>query len=813
MDYAGLFFVALSTLSLQLLLTRIFSVTVWYHFAFMAISLSMFGLAAGALLVYSFGRVFAMERTREHLALSALGFGFSTAIAFLTQQSIPFVTLDLTTSVVAVYSMALTFGVLAVPFVLSGICVCLALTRLERQFSGIYASDLAGAATGCLIVIPLLRYSDAPTSIFAIAALACLGAVFFALPMGRGRILHSAVVLTLVLGAFSAYNTARVREGNSLVPIRWSLGEFQPREKFEQWNEFSRVVVRGGPMEEKNFPMAQGLSAKFKGKRSVSQQMMTIDLIGATYITNSFGDMANLEYLDWMITGTANRLRPNSDVLVVGVGGGSDIISALYYNQKSVTGVEINDLVIRALTKEYADYAGNLADDPRVNFVVDEGRSYIARQERGFDIIQLTFIDTFAASSAGAFVLTENALYTVESFSEAIRHLNPNGIFTVSHFYYRDLPIQMYRMTALMREALAKVGITDPKQHIAMIRLPQSYRFFRGLSFLQNESGFDDVGTFLVSRDPFTPRDVAMLQEIADERGYELIINPLGTANEPFDRIISGGRLDDVESKYPVDLSAPTDNRPFFFHSLRPQGIFDPAMAAHGVLSVNVRAVRVLIVLAGIVLAVTALCLVVPAFGAGRREGVSLAANIRPLVYFLAIGFGFMFVEMALMQRLIIFLGYPTYALVVVLFSLLLSSGLGSLSTRGIGSDRLHSAGFTRLAILAAILLVWYYLLPRVLEPLRGESNVIRVAVALAVILPVGFALGAAMPLGMKWATAKDPKMGPWLWGVNGAASVCGSVIAVVISLFAGISASFAAGFVCYLVALAVFPSKRPSYL
>ncbi len=806
-DYAGLFLVALSTLALQLLLTRIFSVTVWYHFAFMAISLSMFGIAAGALLVYRYDQFFTIERTRRHLALSALCFGSSVVFSYLTQQSIPFVTLDLSSSIVAVYSIGLIFAVLAVPFVFSGICVCLALTRLERQVGRIYSADLAGAATGCVLVIPLLRYADAPTAVFVVAALACLGAVFFAVPLGRTRVLAWSGALVLLLGSFAAYNTIRVREGRSLIPIRWSLGEFQPRERVEKWNEFSRVIVRGDPENRKHKPMEQCLSVRFKGKPVVSQHMLTIDLIGATYITNFFGDMKNLEYLDWTITGTANRLRPNSDVLVVGVGGGQDILSALYYDQKSVTGVEINNLVIDTLTHEYADFSGNLSRDPRVHFVVDEGRSYIARQTRGFDIIQLTFIDTFAASSAGAFVLTENALYTVESFTESLRHLNPRGIFTVSHFYYRELPIQMYRMTALMRESLKRVGVENPEQHVAMIRLPQSYRFSRGLSFLPNETGFDDVGTFLVSRDPFSPEDVSALREIAKQRGYEVIIDPLGGTRDPFDRILKGQPLADIESEYPVDLSAPTDNRPFFFHSLKLQGIFDARLASHGVLSVNMRAVRVLVLLAGIVLAVTALCIVLPTIGVGRRSGVSFATHSGPLIYFLSIGFGFMFIEMALMQRLIIFLGDPTYALAVVLFALLLSSGLGSFSTRKIGIERLHTAGFARLAVLTFLLLLWGIVLPSLLGAFRGESNPIRIGIALSTIIPVGFFMGMALPLGLRWGTARDGRMGPWLWSVNGAASVCGSVLAVVVSLFAGITATFFSGFACYLIAMGTFPS------
>lgn len=453
--------------------------------------------------------------------------------------------------------------------------------------------------------------------------------------------------------------------------------------------------------------------------------------------------------------------------------------------------------------EDYASYAGNLHEDPRVNIVLDEGRSYITRQDEDFDIIQLSFIDTFAAGSAGAFVLTENALYTVEAFEEYIGHLSERGVFSVSHYYFRDLPIQVYRLTSLAYQALRNMGIESPKNHIAILRHPEGWEFNTGIDFDTGDLGYDDVATLLVSRVPFTEADIDQMESFAREHAFEMILSPRGAGSIEFAKLAVGQRLEELEESLPVILDPPTDDAPFFFHSLSFSGLFDDRMAKQGLLSVNTRAIRVLAYLFMFVVLFATLCVIGP-FVSLRRQG-PVPGLVPSLGFFLAIGLGYMLVEMAVMQRLMIFLGFPTYALAVVLFTLLLTSGLGSWSTQLIRPEALRKNGMTRLVILLVIIVLVQMVVPEMLRFFRGSTTPIRLLIAVLIIAPQGFFMGMAYPMGLSVLSEKHEEWAPLMWATNGAASVCGSVLAVAISLGTSITGTYWAAYACYLLAAACF--------
>ena len=809
--FAGLFLVTLSTLTYQLLLTRTFSVTMYYHFAFVAISVTMFGMAVGAIAVYLGPRLFVADRVSRHLAFGAALFAATIVLSYLTHLSIPFL---IEPSLVSAYALALTYAALSVPFVMSGVVVSLALTRFPQQVGALYAADLTGAALGCVIVGPLLRVADAPTAVVATAAIASVASMLFAAErtlneatVWSGRLRRTCATLAAFLTLATLANGVAARQNAGWLRLMWVKGQYEARPLVERWNSFSRIRVIGDPNRVIK-PSGWGLSATLPAEKRARELHLDIDSYAGTELTAYNGDPETVSHLKYDVTNVAHYLRPDSRVVVVGAGGGRDVLSALVFKQREVTGVEINESIIDLVNRRFGDFTGHLDRDPRVRFVNDEARSYIARLQDRVDLIQISLIDTWAATASGAFVLTENSLYTTNAWRMFLDHLAPRGILSVSRWYFADRPGEVYRLATLASTVLIERGVARPGDHYAIVRARPAASI----------NGPDGVGTMLLSRDPLSAEDLDRLESVAARMKFDVIQSPRYSADDTFAAIASGSRLEQAIATHPLNIAAPTDDTPFFFHMLRLRDVFNVSRwQDQGIVRFNMTAVGILGVLMVTVTILTAACIVLP-LAIARSRGVALArskdsarhsrVDIAPhLVYFGAIGLGFMLVEISQVQRLAIFLGHPVYSLSVVLFALLLSSGLGSLATARL-SDSAKSS--TRsLLLLVVVLVAFGSSTPLVIRYFDAASVAVRIAVAVAILLPIGFVMGMAFPIGMRRALSDAPSIAPWLWGVNGAASVCASVLVVVIALGAGISAAFWVGAACYVIAFVAYYSKQ----
>ncbi|HVA00284.1 MAG TPA: hypothetical protein VMV34_01385 [Terriglobia bacterium] len=788
--YAGLLTVSLATLTNEILLTRIFSVTMWHHFAFVAISIAMFGMTLGALRVYLSSDLFQQERIHTHLAHSALLFAVSIVLSFLVHANLPFI---FAASFSSFLSIAMTYLVCTLPFFFSGICVCLALTRFPQGISRLYAADLVGAALGCVLLIGVLRVTDGPTAVFVVAGAAALGSLFFSMEKSVIRFKPIALAACLGFTGFAMVNTFLVQRQKGLIHLKWAKGQRDLPSLYVKWNSFSRVTVRGNP-DKSEEPFGWGLSSVCPPGAQVRQLTVRIDESASTMLTHFSGDLDKLDYLRYDITNLVHYIRPGSRVLVVGSGGGRDILSALVFHQKQVVGVEINGAILNAANKRFGDFTGHLDRLPQVKVVNDEARSYITRQRQPYGIIQISLVDTWAATAAGALVLSENSLYTVDAWKIFLQRLTPRGVLSVSHWYSQAVPYSIYRLTSLANAALGSIGVQNPRNHIIIVR-----------NMLRENPGNtpDGLGTVLVSREPFSSEDMDRIDAVARRLKFEVVLSPRYALDPAFATLASSGRIPSSLAALPVDLAAPTDNKPFFFYWVDLRDAFRPAMWHSPGTGSNWNAVFVLGSLLLIVTLLTILSIIVPLIL--RRP---LKKEIRPwpmLAFFAAIGLGFMLIEISQMQRLMIFLGEPIYGLSVVLFSLLLSSGLGSYSTRKIGSGNLRGELFRRLGGLLGVLILFGVITPSLMIRFAASTTPIRILIAVSILFPLGFLMGMPFPLGLKQASLTSPALTPWLWGINGATSVYASVLAMVIALTHGISASFWAGFACYALALLGF--------
>jgi hypothetical protein len=786
--YLGLFFVALATLMYEILLTRIFSVTMLYHFAFVALSVAMFGMTVGALLVYLLPRVFTTSRLRFWLGAASLAFPIAMTFSFLTELSVPF---RIYPSVVAIYAIVFTYAVIAVPFVVSGVVVCLSLTGFPDRVSRLYAADLCGAALGCVLLIPVLDYSDGPTAVLWVCFLASLGAMAFA--RGQSRALRAGALGTLLaFGVAASAHTVLVWKHFPVFRILYVKGSLEGRPLYEKWNSYSRVRVNGNP----NVPVAPqgwGISRTLPPDLTVRQLQMDIDVVAGTVMTGYDGTPASVPHLGYDVTNLAYRVRPAGDALVIGAGGGRDVLSALTLGARSVTAVEINKDILRTVNGRFGDFTGHLDRDPRVHFVNDEARSYVARSTDRFGLIQISLIDTWAATAAGAFVLSENSIYTTDAWRTFLAHLAPDGMLSVSRWYYRDSPSEMYRTLTLAVDALRAAGVTDPRAHIAIVR---------NMNVANHPDTPDGVGTLLVSVRPFTDAEIAAIERVASDLRFEVMLTPRQAHDRLFETLTGPG-ADAAIADYPLRITPPTDDSPFFFNMLRLRDVVRIDRLDAGKQTNNLIAVATLAILLVTVIGLSALCIIVPLWR--RREDARGATAL--LVYFCAIGLGFMLIETSQMQRLIIALGHPTYALSVVLFGLLLSSGVGSYLTTGVSEATLVSSGRARLIALVVVLVTTGAITPLVIHATAAGSTPVRVGAALTLLFPAGFTMGMAFPLGMRVAAAsgRAAALTPWLWGLNGAASVVASVLSVSIALAWSIPAAFWTGAAVYVVAVFAF--------
>jgi hypothetical protein len=781
--YGGLFVVTLSTLMYEIALTRIFSVSMWYHFAFVAISVALFGLTLGALLVHLLPGRFRDVDVKRHLWLFSLLFGVSLAVCTVIQLSINFVP-EWTLSGVA--SVVGTCLIISVPFVFSGIVVCLALTRFPDRVNRLYAADLVGAGLGCVLLVVLLTRLDGPSVVIAIGAFAGVGALLFAADAGYRRGMAAALGAVVALGGFAGLNGLLHSRDDPIVRIRWAKETSDPVHDYEKWNAFSRVTVDGDP-EAPVVPAGWGMSEKLPPDLRVRQLVMLIDSAAATVLTGYTGDPEETDFLRYDITNLAHYARRDADVFVVGAGGGRDILSALEFDQRSVTGVEINGDILDITNDEFGDFTGHLDRDPRVSFVNDEARSYLARTDRQYDIIQISLIDTWAATSAGAYALSENSLYTTEAWDLFFDRLQPGGILSVSRWYQilDQQPLETYRTAALAAQALKEHGVANPRDHMLIYHSPKS--------------GFGvSAATLLVSPEPFSRRDIAAIEGRVERLAFTPVLTSQTAIDTRFEALAAPGGPGDAVDDFDENISPPTDDRPFFFQ----MADLDTLLSGHSFRDdVVTRPVLVLGVLALTVLGLAACCIALPLVLTKRRSVPQGMSSF--YVYFAGIGLGFLLIEVSQLQRLSIFLGHPTYALTVVLFSVLVFSGIGSMLTeRFVRPDRAASLVGPLVALLIVVLF-FGFATPAVIDRMDGATTPARIATAVALLMPLGLVMGMPFAIGMRAAASRPGAPTAFLWGINGATSVCASVFGVVIALFFGISVAFWTGALAYAVAAA----------
>lgn len=794
LTYLGVFLVAMATLMLEVLLTRITSVSAWYHLAFFVISLGMLGMTAGAVTVFVAPKLFERDQVKARLAQASLGFAVSTPLAVAFALSVPLSSVSDLMSFVALLGTGAT---LAFPFIMAGVTMALALTRAGLKANIAYGVDLVGAALGCVLILPLLDVLDAPSAALVAAAVAGMGAWAFARAGERSVI--GPIVCTLVLLASAAWNASG--DPPALRPA-WVKGTREDPTTFAYlgWNTYSRVTVSETFTNVPAF-WALGHNAPPEVLAPIDQRTILIDGAAGTSMARLGSGLAGHGYLAWDITAFAHHLRPTGPAAVIGVGGGRDLLEAARVGHDLVLGVELNEQIVKLHTHVMRDFAA-LPAVKGIELVHDEARSYMAREQRHFNVLTMSLIDTWASTGAGAYSLSENGLYTREAWQLFWRRLTPQGIFTVSRWYLVTSPGETARMLALAVETLYAEGIKEPRAHLALLQT-------------------GSIATLLMSRWPFTEADLDKLQDEAVRMGFNILLTPRRAPGHPLLNALmlqpSREALWDWAGSQWLDLTPPTDARPFFFSMLKPRTWLQHRELVDAMdLSFlgNLQATQTLLYATLVSILLTLLTVVAPML-ARRADFPALAKShvFAAGSYFALIGLGFMYVEMGVLSRLNVFLGRPTLALCVLLAGMILFTGLGSMWS----GHRLFEG--PRLQVLypllpAALIIVNAVVLPLAMTAFAGSGTLVRIFISMLLIAPTALTLGLGFPLGLRLCERMELRLlgadalakhhgsalGPWLWGINGACGVCASGLALGTSMVFGINATLLIGAACYLL-------------
>ncbi len=786
------FLTAAITLFLQVLVHRVISAKVLNNYAFLVISLTMLGFAlSGVLLTRLLPRFLerfedAVAASTALLVLTILG---ATAVFYHADLSQAASTLqEFVSLLLKMIPYALLF---AAPFTFCGMILGALLSSPALPARRVYFYDLLGSASGAFAVIPAIAHLGVETSLLAGCAVTLAAVLVLAPPRGAGaRLLAGAAALAVAL-----CSVAQARVFAMTYPPGSILANLKPPYGIETilWDPIARIELsRISPPtpEGSNYPCLIGTNRAFHRR---IKKLLTQNNYAFTYAVDYDGKRESLVGIEETIYSAAYHATSvaHPKVAIVGVGGGFDILNALYFDASKITAVEINAATYSLLTDRYRDYFRHWLEDPRLDLVLGEGRHYLSSHDERYDVLQLSGVDSYSGTAAAAHVFSENYLYTAEAFDLYLSRLTDDGILNLMRLEYLP-PREMLKATVTAVAALRRAGITRPADHVVTI----------------TAKPFPNFTALLVKKTPFTPAELQRLRDWISASPLMAISAAPGldpppvTAYQHFLALGDARREAAFLRVYPWDVAPADDDRPFFFRFSFWWHVLPGDAQAW---SVPPSMEYSLIILGGIVGLAAVVCVYLPLRILARRPEATPATR-RYGVFFAATGLGYLAIEVGLLQKFGLFLGHPNYALSVVLASLLFASGVGSLvSARIVGA--LGNIRFVAYVLAGTILAERTFAFPS-LPALSNLAFAARVLVVFALVAPIGLCLGTFVPTAIERLKPKAPSYVPWAWGINGIFSVLAPVASVAISMTWGINALLLAAVPVYLAAAFALPDE-----
>lgn len=786
--FISIFFISFSILSYQILLMRIFSITSWSHFAYMIISVALLGFGASGTFVFLF-----LKRIKRHFysffTIFSFLFSISLWLCFALSQKIPFDPFLIIWYKRQYLYLLGYYLLLFIPFFLGATCIGISFSQFSQKISKVYFSNLLGSGTGALGVI-LLMYFFPPLSVLLfLIAIGLLSTLLASLYLRR-RVLIALTFASLVSLLFFSF-----------FPLRLNISQYKslsvtlnlPRARILK--EVSSPLGLINVVESPAIRHAPGLSLNFKGDIPPQLALFT-DADSMSAITNFNYQLSNLEYLDYISSALPYHLLNKPKVLIIGAGGGSEVLSALYHRSSLVEAVEIDSQVVSLVKDEYAQFSNQIFSHPSVKVFVAEGRGFIQSSQHKYDLIQIALLDSFSASSAGVYALSESYLYTKEAVQEYIKHLTPQGILSITR-WLKLPPRDGIKLFATAVESLEELGVENISSQLIFLR---SWA----------------TSTLLIKRSPFTFPEIRIAKDFLQERLFDPIWYP-GIEIDEINRYnilpeayyyqatqnILFGEREKFYADYSFQIKPATDNSPYFFrffkwkslpHLLKTMGRQWFPFIEWGYIILIVTLVQT--ILLSIILVILPLFFV-------RKKAAS--RNKLPIfTYFLSLGIGYMFIEISFIQRFILFLSYPIYAVAVVIAGFLFFSGWGSYVSEKIKIKRLSTVTLAVVAIIVMALIYLFYL-EHIFNLFIAYPDIVKILLSLLFIAPLAFFMGMPFPLGLARVSSGTASLVPWAWGVNGCFSVIAAVLATVLAISLGFDLVIIIALSLYILAAVSF--------
>ncbi|MEJ2694343.1 MAG: SAM-dependent methyltransferase [Candidatus Thiodiazotropha sp.] len=801
--YLSLSLLSASALGYEILLMRLFSIIQWHHFAYMVIALALLGYGvSGTLLTLIKANL--QRRYVRHYVASALLFAFSAPIAFLLAQAIPFNVEELLWDPRQLIYLGMLFLLLVLPFVFAAAAICMTFMAFSgERASTIYACDLLGAGLGALAVMGLM-YLLTPESILPLIALFGVAAATLAIP----QLTQSDRRLAYAIAGVAALAiTAGVPQIKLIISPYKGLAQTLQVQGARVIEQRSSPLGYLSVVESDSIPLrhAPGMSliADTLPPRQLGLFTDADNLSAITAYPDSVDDLA---YLDQTTSALAYHLLKPRSLLVIGSGTGSDLLQAHYHGVKRIEALELNPQVVELITRRFADFAGPVYRDPTTRVHIAEARDFLSHNERGYDLIQLALIDAAGASTSGLYALNEGYLYTHEAISLFLSRLTPEGILSITR-WVKLPPRDTLKLFATAHQALTSQGRSDIARRMVLIRSWQT-------------------STLLVKNGLFSDEELAAVSAFCDERFFDLAYTPnlnAATSNR-YNRLttddfyqatqaIVSGQAEALFSDYKFDIRPATDDRPYFHHFFKWQSFREAyRLRGQGGMSLIEWGYVLLLATLGISLLISSLLILLP-LGLVQRKAGTTAAPIqwRVILYFLGIGLSFLFIEIAFIQKFQLFLHHPIHAITVSLTGFLLFAGLGSHAS-GRLSARIGTVGTATTAVcgIALISLAYLWLLAPIFSYFSGIHMAVKMFLSLLLISPLALLMGMPFPLAIRALKQTAPALVPWAWGINGYASVISATLATLIAIHLGFNRVILIAVTIYLLALALFPAKKP---
>lgn len=810
----SLFLLSAATLTFEINLTRLFSVSQFYHFAFMIVSIALLGFGASGTTLALFPKIGHKNASRSVSWLS-LATSISILVAYLITNWLPFDSFSIAWDWRQVAVLVLNYIVLAAPFFFSGMTIGMLLTRYPRSAGHTYGVNLSGSAIGCLLALISPSIIGGEGTVLLSSALAAAAAFLCARNPGsefRNNLwnwdcyrscLPAVAVLAITLTGIgfmvSGFGSPNWLDINisPYKSLSYALQFPGAKTTSQRWNSFSRV----DQVQSQGIRSLPGLSYRYL-KPPPPQDGLFVDGDDLSPVLQSH---LNSDVFAYLPAAIAFYLRPQGESLILGPRGGLDVLTAIEFDAGGIVAVEVNPLIVAS--------ADHIYKDPQVQTVLDTTRSYNKRAKEQFDLVLLSLTSAYHPVRSGAYSLAEDYTYTVESFQDAFNRLNSQGIF-VSTRWLQNPPSEMLRTFALAVEALERSGINPVDKIVA----------FRGYN----------TGTLLVKKSSFTAGELNEIRNFLADRSFDLIyapdidpqeVNRFNILTEPiyyqtFQDLLAANPRSVFYNNYAYDIAPPEDDKPFFGHFFKwsqakqVAAEFGKTWQPFG--GAGYFVVLALLLLTSILAFILILLpIVIKRFHDTiliKAQMVNNNGDLHPgrtwknnqmliyLIYFGLLGFAFLLVEIPLIQGFILYLGHPAYALTSVLFTLLLFSGLGSWINNRIPAS-------LALGILVVMLLLIPIIFPYITNSTLGFSLPVRVGLTIIMLAPIGFLMGIPFPAGITLVANMEKRSLtiPWIWGVNGSTSVVSSVLAALIALSFGFSWVFRIGALCYTCAWIAF--------